>query len=75
MDKELSYSLPSDSQIDSNELSHVALVKGAMDADEVFVECFYEIAFIVKATGNSDFFNGNIFCRKHFTGTFDSIIV
>ena len=36
MDKELSYSFPSDSQMDSKVLPHVTVVKGAMDADEVF---------------------------------------
>ena len=125
MDKELSYSFPSDSQMDSKVLPHVTVVKGAMDADEVFlvqavknvsikvnkvirnnnfffivkasknnkilnetrickllwcsafvfVECFYEITFVVKTTGNGDFLDGNIFCGKHLAGAFDSIIV
>ena len=36
---------------------------------------FDKVTFIIETTGNSDFFDCNIFGGQHLAGTFDSVII
>lgn len=39
------------------------------------MKCLNKIALVIKTAGNGSLFNGNVFRGKHFTGTFDPVVI